>query len=141
MGHCKNPNFLPICAFYFFFLENCQLGSFSFIKHVDRVGEGGRGVAKCSILLHKLYFVKWSTKERVKNDQKTVHMVYEQPQFMPLFNIMNSQGVKVKTKMSWVTFFHATESVNLLLYPLSVFNWKCSDLHGNPILNLDGILA
>ena len=43
----------------------------------------GRGLAKCSmfILVNKTYIAKWSTKGRgVKNDQKTVHMVYGWPQ-------------------------------------------------------------
>ena len=49
----------------------------------------GKGVCQKSILLHKPYFVKWSTKWRglgrgrgrggVQKVQKTVHMVYGRP--------------------------------------------------------------
>ena len=38
----------------------------------------GRGVSQMSMLLHKPYFVKWSTRG-VKNLQKTVHMIYGCP--------------------------------------------------------------
>ena len=52
------------------------------INHVDM--EGGRGVSQMSMLLHKPYLVKWSTKgEGVTNIQKTVHMVYGCPHTSP----------------------------------------------------------
>ena len=45
----------------------------SFINHVDMAWQGER-VCQMSILLHKLYLVKLSTKEkRGKNAKNTVH--------------------------------------------------------------------
>ena len=70
----NNPR---VCMYFYLRQQSINIDKKQgvFINHVDKVG---KGVYQFSILLHKPYQVNLSTKgEGVKNDQKSVHMLYK----------------------------------------------------------------
>ena len=73
----------------------------SFIDHVDKAGRG-RGVSQMSILLHKAYLEKWSTKG-VQNVQKMLTYCMDNLlETFPSFDVANTSK-RSRRMAGWAT--------------------------------------